>query len=177
MFDRNELYVQHERLIYAVCSRYARTRGGDVDEYVSEANLVFITCCDTYDAANGATFATYLCTCIRRKLRDLRNFNKRRSAVRSASIDVADENGHTLAGTIVDTYSEFNAAELAAKLTADAQYVAALVLDMPHSVVAASEEKGGRVSNLRSSIRDHLRAAGWCGQRIRDAFNEVSAAL
>jgi DNA-directed RNA polymerase specialized sigma24 family protein len=171
-----DTYNDTYKLIYSVCVRFARSRGGDVEDYLSCANEVFVDAYNTYNAASG-TFPTYLCSCLRKRLRDLCNYNRRRRPVRAASIDVPDENGHTLAGTVVDQFCTFDTGAFLQQLSADGAHVASLVLHATQQMVETVESKGGRKSNWRSTVRDTLRAAGWGGQRIRDAFAEIRSAL
>jgi len=62
-------------------------------------------------------------------------------------------------------------------LSEDAKQAAMLVLDPPADVAQTARAKGGTDCNLRSTVRQHLRAGGWGVERINAAFSEVVAAL
>lgn len=162
-----ETYIEVEKLIYHTVNKFVARFGGDTEEYVAEANLVYMRVYEAYDPAKGA-FSTLLVTSINNRLMDMSQSAYRKSKVHS-SIDE-----HEIQP--VDRHHDFRIGEFLEDLTADARMVVDLVLhDSPVSDAAAG--KGGEIRNWQSSIREYLRGLGWSARKIGSVFSEVSAAL
>lgn len=164
-------------MIYSQVRGFWRQHGGDFDEMISVANVVF---CQVYatpiDAAKGS-FDTLLCTSIRRRLIDNMVIGHRRTK-RLTSLDVEGENGQTRAGQIPDReHATFSFMDFARGMSTDAVEVLKLVIEAPAEVEQVALAKGGKRLNWQSTIRAYLRQAGWESSRITNSFTEIQGAL
>jgi DNA-directed RNA polymerase specialized sigma24 family protein len=173
-----ETYADVQKLIWHTCHRFARRNGGDVEEYVAEANVVYLKVYESWSPNMGTKFSGYLVTCIWRRLIGVRNHARRHKPVWHASLDVEQPNGRTMASQVVDDRPEYRSLyDLVATLSADAAAVVQLVVDAPADLLAVAQGKGGQPRNWASSLRTRLRKAGWEPKRITETFEEIAGAL
>lgn len=169
---KGETYEDMQQLIKFLANRFAMKTGGDYEELVSDANMVFLRVYDSWEPGRGAKFSSYLSTCVWRQF--ITNHRKRmrcdvlREAVRTNYVQLH----------IIDKTQPGNRLQdLMESLSGDAAMVAKLVIDSPADLAKMAEGKGGHPRNWVTSIREHLRGLGWTLNRIQMSFEEVGQAL
>lgn len=62
------MYRDHEKLIYSMAWKFNKSTGIDIDELISEFNLVFCESFKRFDPESGNKFSTYFCGNCRHRL-------------------------------------------------------------------------------------------------------------
>ena len=170
-----ETYHSFERLIYDTVGRFVRRFGGDFEEYVAEANRVFMVAYNAHDAARGK-FSTLLVNSIWNRLTNVSIAEARRRSRYNTTLD-ADEDGRT-AAVAVDDQARFGLENWdISEFSDDAREIVDVVLNTPIDLKEIIDEKGGRPPAWRNSLQEYFSGMGWTHRRIADAFREVGAAL
>jgi hypothetical protein len=143
------------------------------DEAFAEASRQFWLAYNNHDPAKMADFPKFMRFRVRRGL-----ISHVRSIAQAAARFPKD------ADFAIEDVAECRAAmsfdfqDFAADLSTDARIAARLAVQMPAELWRAIVDKGGEDQNYRSSLRQYLQyKLGWSAARIRDAFDEVRAAL
>lgn len=172
----SETYLEVKGLIFDTVYKHVQLYGGDFDEMLSEANVVFMRVYKIYKPERGA-FSTLLVTCIYRELTDML---RKRIADRpfwGSSID-ADRGNGSMADKIQDTHvGKFDRDGFASSLSHHAQIVLNLTLNAPKEIAEIAIGKGDEPRNWRSTIRDFLYNNGWSSEEIATSFDEIRNAL
>jgi hypothetical protein len=165
--NAEETYLEVENLIRKEVWRITKKFGGDYDELLAEANVIFMAAWDSYDLNCGTQFTTWLVNQIRWGLTEQVR-NRIRAGKRFSRVDAEQLSGG---------YRNWKPSDLLDELGEDARLVASLVIDTPADIAWIYERKGGQARNLRSTIRDYLADLGWSTMRIAESFREVARAL
>ena len=169
-----ETYGEVERLVYHTVNRFIYRYGGDFEEYVGEANIIFMKCVAGF-RPKCAKFSTYLVNAIWNRLVTCRNAAHKEQALRIVSLD---DSAMTHSGTTAGEVEDYRTGRYDfSDLTYDAQTVISLVYDAPAEIQAALTLEGRNPQTWRESICDYLHGLGWDGLRIADSLMEVREAL
>ena len=165
----NEHWASVENLACSVCNQFVSKHGGNFDDALSTAYEVYVDCCKTW-ITGSAPFSNFFATCLYRRLLGEKQQTKRLPVVSISAGEVDYEiEEHVLDHSRVSDWMS--------TLKEDVRTLAQLALDTPAEVIAVFQAKGGQPRNMRSTLRDYLRAQGWTWARIETAFNEMKAAL
>ena len=64
---KTEMYKQHQKLVYYMAHKFSEKTGMEVDELISEFNLVFCESFEAYNPEHGVKFSNFFCgNCARR---------------------------------------------------------------------------------------------------------------
>jgi RNA polymerase sigma factor (sigma-70 family) len=190
-----ETYDDVKKLIYHTVWGVVRKHGGDFDDFLSEANEVFLTAYADFDGS--CPFSNWLRQCIVYQLLDcVRNRcqeNSRfkpvqgcRSSVNgipittrmnSENTQMASDMPERQIDNVPDVRSTWRISELLEELGDDARTVVKLVVETPAELAAVVQEKGDQPRNYRSSVRNYLAELGWTAVRVAESFNEIRHAL
>jgi hypothetical protein len=157
-------------LIVDTAVKFARQYGGEVDELVAEAQLLFMKNWRRYNPDCGS-FSNFIRYYTWKGLLDTaRKVAKDRA--RCVSMPRAE----------LDRAAVADRATLGARLgelSADAQYVASLALRPPPDVRLSAAGRRGmeHPGSIRRAMIEFLEDMGWAGARVAEAFAEVKEAL
>jgi len=180
-----ETYLDVEKLIYHVCNLFRRKHGGELEEMIGEANLVYMKVYKDWEWGKGMSFTSYLCTCIYRKLLTLNETVKRKSKVWSRTLSTMHIYEFTAEIRSVDDLgvmedkkpTPFFIEEFLQELSEDAQTILQFVLEEHEEIKIRAEAKGGQYRNWRSTIKEYLKEVDWTARRISESFEEIRRAL
>lgn len=172
-----ETYDDVQGLIYQTVGNFHRSHGGDFEEMVCVANMVFMDVYAKFDSARGC-LTTVLKTSITRRLIDHMVIGGRRSK-RTSSLDVTDEITGKTKAALVEARSEvsFSAVDYIKQMSSDAAAVLKLVLDAPAEVLQVVEARKETAAGWRKAIKTYLEGVGWSASRIAESFSEIGEVL
>lgn len=167
-----ETYKDVERLIIQIVWRFWRTYGGDLDDLMGQANLIFIAALDSYNSNRRTKLSTWIAFKIKRGLYDyMRQGNGYKPTTR-----IDDD----FVEKFPATNKNFSVMELLDEMEQDAYIVLQLFLETPRDVMVNILNKNGRIDHVQSAVqnrlRNRLRQMGWTVKRIRKAFEELKNA-
>lgn len=169
-------YHQYEKLLFQAIYKSMKKWGGTFDDYLSDANDIFMYACGRYKKKKGNKFSTYLvfllnCLMVERIRKELK-YNSRLPCQPL-------HDGHTAINQRIF--------EIPDQLSEDAKVVVELVLDMPADIKLAlvqmaklpedyeQEIKQGR--SIAKCLKEFLSDLKWSAGRIDQAFNEIRTSL
>jgi RNA polymerase sigma factor (sigma-70 family) len=182
-----ETYEDVRKLICHTVWRIVKKCGGDFDEYMSEANEVFLTAYADFDGS--CPFSNWLVQMITYRLLDVvRDRCHEQSRCRPApndsvgripvwSLSADADSGVNPVENVPDARPTWRIGELLEELGDDARTVVQLVVETPAELDAIVKAKGDQPRNYRSSIRNYLAELGWTAVRVAESFAEVRRAL
>ena len=167
-----EAYKDMQKLIAGVAWNFWSIRGGDLDDLIGQANLIFIDAFNTYDPSRGTKLATWLTFKIKRGLFDyIRNGN-----VYEQHTSIDDE----FAEIYPALSKDFSVMELLDEMEHYAHIVLQLFLETPKEIIIKVLNKQRRIdhtqAHLRNRLMNRLRQMGWTVRRMRAAFEEIKNA-
>lgn len=68
-------YENYKKLIYKLSYKWGKILNLDIDELISEGNLIFVLCQESFNPTKSC-FSTYLQTCLVRHFQQMKNRNK-----------------------------------------------------------------------------------------------------
>lgn len=164
-----ETYKDVQRLIFATVWKFWNIYGGDIDDLIGQAHLIFIDTVDNYDSSRGTKFTSHIAARIKARLFDY--MRKGNGYKPHAQID--DE----FAGLYLAPNENFSVIELLDEMGQDAHIVLQLFLEMPRDFMVNILNKSGRMDHVQSAVRNRLRnrlrQMGWNVRRIKKAFEEI----
>ena len=168
-----ETYKDMRKLIAGQAWNFWRIYGGDVDDLIAQANLIFIDAFDKYDSGRGTKLSTWLSIKIRLGLFD---YMRKGNVYKPPHIPIDDE--------FVETHpasnKDFSVMELLDEIEQDAHIVLQLFLETPREVIVNIMEVNRREdhaqAHMRNRLKNRLRQMGWTVRRIKAAFEEIKNA-
>jgi hypothetical protein len=176
-----QTYLDVELLIKTTVHKFQRQYGGDFDDMMGEANLVYMKAYMTYNSSK-AVFSTWLCNCIWNKLlnnmimkyREKNTTKGRRVKVLSYNYGYEESPEKFIFESITDTPP--NMTDILDMLQDDAKYIADLVLNPEKASTVYSmycSEFSCRKS-LLDGITKHLKQdLNWSRKRILEAYTSL----
>lgn len=167
-----ETYKDMQKLIAKAAWNFWNVYGGDIDDLMAQANLIFIEAFDDYDPSRSSKLTTWLTHKIRWGLLDYMRCRN----IYEPHIPIDDE--------FVETYSAsndgFSVMELLDEMEQDAHIVLQLFLEIPKEVMLDVLDSKQRVDHVRACMRNRLknrlRQMGWTVKRIKTTFEEIKEA-
>lgn len=161
-------YEDVRRLVYNTACTFQNVHGGELDELVGEANLLFMEAYRTFDADEGS-FSSWVRLKIWRGLQ-------------SSGRKIASRNTHRTEldfAIVPDADPSFDYRSFLKELSRDARRVARLVVDPPVDVrLSAACRKGlDNPDSKRRAVVEFLGHVGWGVDRITRSFQEIAEAL
>ena len=176
-----ETYYDVEKLIYHVCNGFRREYGGDVEEMVGEANLVYMKVYKSWNSSGAMSFTSFLATCIYRKLLDKKRSDNKKSKVWNISlhglISFEFETNRVFDKIMEDKKPTFDKDDFLEEFTKDAQKIIQFILEEPEELKLRVKQKGNQHRNWRSVIRNYLKEIGWTAKRITESFEEIRSLI
>ncbi len=166
-------YEDVKDLIHWSVSKFVRQYGGDFEDLVGEANLIFA---ELYAGTGRAfvrqgnrSFTSALAWLISHQLRDqlrYRIYRKNRCAVtyKETTPERPDQNQRQWLTDFVD------------ELSADAVTIVKIILETPDTVLR-QELEDIREVQPKKSLMAYLKQLGWSIDRIKHSFREIEEAL
>jgi len=159
-----ETYEDMQKLICEAAWKFWRAYGGDIDDLIGQANLIFIKAVDSHDASQSK-LTTWICFCIKNGLLDYM-----REQYRPAHIEINE--------SMNSRHEQFSVIELLDEMERDAITILQLFLDTPQEILldALSGGEKGLASVrqcMKRRMRNRLRQMGWTIERITESFNEI----
>lgn len=174
----NAVYADYEKMLLQAVYKAMKRWGGSFDDWLSDANDVFMYACGRYKKKKGNKFGTYLYFLLNVFLVErLRKELKQRTRLPCQPLQGWEYN-------IAVSHRIF---ELPAELSEDARIVVGLVFDMPADIKLAlvqmdrlpedfeQEIKAGRT--IGRCIKDFLADLNWSTGRIDQTFDEIRRCL
>src|SRR5690349_16887843 len=160
------IYRENEKWIYEICHRHVRRYGGEIEEIISRANLLFVQQALPFYNPDRSEFTNWLHTVLSRGLAKSRRAEfRRKKKVKWVSDEVMQYMGERQALPFQD------------ELTSDAQEVIRLALALPKTLRREAKNMGGAGVHKRRCIYEYLRGSDWSHKRIMRAFREIKESL
>lgn len=184
-----ENFLSVEKLLHHQAHKFQRYYGGDLDELLSEANLIFMRANAHFQErqAQGTqpvAYATEIRTWVWHRLFDeMRIRLRREKRAKFHSLDASNAGEHKSGLSFVanaipaPVKPSFDRESFARVLSDDARFCAELALNPPKVLEKKGRAKGGCGRNYKGVIRAHLVWRGWDSTRINEAFAEIAEAL
>ncbi len=164
---RTETYQDIQNLIYDVVWKFKRAYGGDFDEMISKANMIFMEAFFSHQQKK-ASFSTWLHDRLWWGLMD----HYRKTRLEKDRVETRE----SLEDIPAPIFMPF--CELISELSQDAQTIVELILDMPQSVEQAALAKGTHPRNIRAALRSYLRVfLGWSEEHVVQTFQEIAEVI
>ncbi len=168
-----ETYEDLQKLVYKTAWEFWKSHGGDIDDLIAQANLIFIDAFDTYDSECGTELSTWVVSSVWYKLLGY----------------VRKENGdrpHTQIDKVfVETFptanKNFSVLELIDEMTQDAHIVLRLFFETPRDVVVDLLDTKKRMfyvqRAMQKRLKNRLRQMDWSARRIKEAFGIIKRVI
>lgn len=183
-------YHKYEKLLMWTVHKFIETHGGDFDELMGEANMMFLKVRQIYEDAEEhertSSFSNYLRFRVYKHFLEChRNETRHRRIAPVISIQELERNIESNTGEPSDITEialpapvhKFWLFEFLDELSEDAKLVTRLAVDTPIGLNNIMLRNGGRPHNRKAVIRHYLSARGWDPQRIAQSFSEIATAL
>jgi len=166
-----ETYKDVQKLIYATAWNFWKIHGGDVEDLVAQANLIFIDAFDTYDS-NKSKLTTWLTFKIRK---GLFRYMKKEVLRRRNGIAIDDR----LVESIPTRKRDISVMDFLDELNSDAIVVLQMFLETPRDILVDMLNRHGRIDGVRAHLKmrlgNRLRQMGWGTSRIKRAFEIIKS--
>lgn len=159
-------YRELEATIHEAIRSFQRKHGGNWEDLLDQALLIFVNAsqkydrqCDAHAFVRNHTYYTLL--------DQYRNEKGRHG-------------NHPKAEPLLDIYAlpeTFSLDALLEDLSDDAKLAIQLAINTPPELTEMVERRGGQLRNFRSCIKMYLDGMGWSRARIKRTFEEVRTAL
>lgn len=169
----NQLYPLYEKLIYSTCWRFKKRFGGEFDELVGEANLIYVNEVKRYyettmDSNKGELpLSSWLAQKIWFGLTNKRN----RHENKWANMVEHDEEKHP---THESAARHFGFVDLMDELSSDAKHMVNMLLDSPPHLKALIEDNNDSMRTIKYTLTKYLKTRGWGVTRIKHTFREIA---
>jgi len=167
-----ETYEDMENLILKITWNFHTRNGGDIDDLIGQANLLFIYAFDKYDENKKAELSTWLWHYINKGLKTYIRKERNHNYI---SIDDKDRNINP------QTFDSFSIIELLDELEQDTLTVIQLFLETPNEIIQSVLDNGKQMKHMRGymrrRLRNRLKQMGWTIRRISEAFEKIKEAI
>ena len=168
-----ETYKDMEKLILKVTWKFKTRYGGEIDDLIGQANLLFIYGFDEYDETKKAKLSTWLWHYINTGLWNyIKTENHKNNHI---SIDDEEVNINP------QTSDSFSVIELLDELEQDTLLIIRLFLETPNELIASVIDDGKQMNHMRGfmrrRLRNRLKQMGWTISRIKKAFEKIKEAV
>lgn len=168
-----ETYKDMEKLVLKVTWRFQTRYGGEIDDLIGQANLLFILAVDEYDETKQAQLSTWLWHYINKGLWNyVKAENHKNNHI---SIDDEDKN---INPQILDSFSIL---ELLDELEQDTLLIIQLFFETPNEIIQGVLDDGKQMNHMqgymRRRLRNRLKQMGWTIKRISEAFKKIKEAV
>lgn len=171
-------YHSVKPLIRTIAKRFKLRFGGDLDEIIAEANLIFLEYAPLFDkhrmrrdGTSTVPFAQYIAYFIWKRL----EYPYRREARRKKKLK-----RHKLTEPMLGvTDQEFDVYEWAKTLSEEAAFVVKAVVEVPIDLRACLLQRRIKEPGylFRCALREYLRDLGWSLDEILKSFQEIKESL
>lgn len=170
--DLTSSYTQLQPAIEATVRQFCRTYGGDFEEKMADASLIFVEACAAHDESRG-TLKGRIKYLVWHRLLDAR----RSELTDSKRYSVMGDDGLDLLTQKPDPAGRFDVRNFLNRLSEDAQLVVQLTI-APTDAMRAAFGSDLDPPHIRRVISDHLRTQlRWFPDRVREAFLEIELGL
>ncbi len=167
-----ETYFDVQNLIFDTVWKFQRQNGGDFDEMVAEANLIYMKCFISHNP-NESQFSTWLRFTLWKGLINFRRFIREENKYMTIQYIEEIENFHLYPAP---SYIPFW--DLVSELSDDTKTIVSLILEPPEIMQSAALRKGTAPCNIKTALRIYLSyILGWSASQIKDSFKEITAVL
>lgn len=163
-----ETYQDIQNLIYDVVWKFKKAHGGDFDEMVSEANVIYM---DAYlnHNPNRANFTSWLY----RKLIWGLSERHRTLLLKNHREQTSGEMYEFSSPTVRRPFYE-----LLTELGQDARTIVELILEMPEVMEQNALSNGTTPRNIQSALHIYLKTFfGWTEKHVLDTFREIAEVI
>lgn len=162
-----DTYKNVRNLIYQICLDFHHRFNVDLDDLLSEANLIFPYVHKKYDRKKGE-FTTLIHHAVSNRLKLF--------VTRKAKRDKKKNSISNFDWKFTAT-KEFNWKEFASELPIDARYVVHLIFEGPKEIGEMIFKEGESKRSWIRALKSHLFDIGWSVPRIMESFKEVRESL
>jgi len=168
----NETYEDMKNLIFTITWKFQARNGGEIDDLIGQANLLFILALDEYDETRQAQLSTWLWIYINKGLRNYTRKERRHTLI---SIDDEDRNINP------QILNSFSILELLDELEQDTLLIIQLFFETPNEIIQGILDDGKQMKHMRGymrrRLRNRLKQMGWTIRRITEAFERIKEAI
>lgn len=167
-----EAYLDYQKLIFDVVHKFIARYGGDFEELLGEANLIFILAFNSYNY-KAAKFSTWLYSSLWHGLQDYKRKEYRTTHFKNHSNKVSfefEEDNHpvTTSNEIIDLFDEFSN---------DAKEVIHLIFNAPPSISNKALRKS-KPRITKGVVKNYIHQRfGWKHDNINKVFQEIQEVL
>lgn len=169
-----EAFANSRNLIASIAWHFWQANGGDLDDLIAQANLLFIDAVDSYDPTKNAKLSTWIFITVRNGLLE---YVRNRNVYKTTYTAIDDE--------FVDTYpassNDISVMEFIDDMTQDAHIVLSLFLETPREILVNIRNDNKRIDHARFTMRNRLwnrlRQNGWSKHRTTNAFKEIKSLI
>ena len=166
-----ETFYDVRKLIYGTVWQFQKQHGGDFDEMVAEANLIYIKAFMSHNPSKGK-FSTWLCFCLGKGLIDFRRFIREEN--RYVSIEHFEDWGEYQ----IQTPPRSTFLELINEVSSDTKTIIDLLMEPTNELQTALMKKKSVKYYHKQALRAHLTSVlGWSNSRIKESFQEIVEVL
>ncbi len=167
-----ETYRDIRNLIFDTVWKFQKQYGGDFDEMVAEANLIYMKCFISHNP-NKSRFSTWLRFHLWKGLIDFKRFIREENKYVRIERFEEIENFH-----LYPAPSYIPLWDLVSELSNDAKTIVSLILEPPGIMQSAALRKGTAPCNIKRALQIHLSyILGWSANQIKDSFQEITTVL
>lgn len=163
-----DTYIDCEALLAGICHRFRSRYGGEFDDWMGEAALIYMHAYESYDGSTK--FSTWLHYKVEKGfLTIIRNRANRSAKMRQRCW--SEKLGRCLKD------DSFQFADFIEQLSQDATIIVELTINTPKKLRRCINATNAQPRTVRSSLRKYLRSLGWTADRISESFTEIARAL
>lgn len=175
----SEEYKNYEKLVYHTVHRFVKKYGGDSEEYIAEANVVFLNAFEKFDRTAGYRFSTYLVRSIWNRLLNVAKREMDHNRRYNTSLDSGPDGLASRASLVPDSGDSGWAFE---DLGHNARTVLDLVLRAPAEIRASLSFTDGlsiseTAKEWKKAIRGYFKHRGLDMRVVDRAFDEIREAM
>ena len=162
-----ETHLDMQNLIYKIVWRFKNRYGGEFEQLLAQANLLFVLAYDSHNK-NKAGFSTWIHHCLITGLLDFKKLinqeNKYTRILQFSTINHLQES----------SYQQSYFFELLDELGEDSKQIIKLILNPPAELMEIIFEKDKyNPRTFKAELGFYLFSLGWTGRRIKESFNEI----
>jgi DNA-directed RNA polymerase specialized sigma subunit len=158
-------YAQYENLVYSAIHSVHREIGGNIDEMIACAGLLFVKAVNCYNDSRNMSLASWI-----RKVVWDDTYSARRNELVRAKYHAKGETDFSL---VADTRSAFSLSELLEDLSQDARNLVELTLN-PTDGIILKQDGSPKQPSLMAMAR---RMYGWSNEQLAEICQEIRESL
>lgn len=166
---RTPYYEKYQLLIIERACSFNRSTGYDVEDLISQGNLIYCQVKNTHQNKRGVKFSTFLYTCLNNGLRNYIKKNNKYIKTTELTEKLMTKSG------LLNKKSEArcNFLHVLTSLSNEAKHVIEIIIKSPMELLQLNGTEKPKA--IRGKLYKHLRSKGWKWTTIWKTFNEIKS--